>query len=272
MASRDQSKITELTEYFSRNFQSKNLGEIRYCLGIEFSQNEDGITMNQSGYINDILNRFGMKDSKPVTTPLDYSCKLVKGDSVLHDKKFPFRELLGMLMHLAVCTRPDIAFAVNHLSQFNNCYDETHWKAAKRVLRYLKGTSNIGLSFKRSKEHLTGYVDADWANCLDDRRSYTGYAFILNGCPISWESRNQRTVALSSTEAEYMAVSDAVKEAVHLRRFIDDLGFELPTKLNIFNDNNGARKLVENPVFHARTKHIDIRHHYVREVLESGIL
>lgn len=170
-----------------------------------------------------------------------------------------------MLTYLATCTRPDIAFAVSHLSQFNNCFDETHWKAAKRVLRYLKGTSNVGLSFGRTKEHLSCYTDADLPNNLDDRHSYTGYIFILNGCPVSWESKKQRTTALSSTKAEYMAISDAVKEAVYLRRFIDGLGFELPTKLKIFNDNNGARKLAENPVFHARTKHIDVRHHYVRK-------
>lgn len=114
------------------------------------------------------------------------------------------------------------------------------------------------MSFRKSTGQLTGYADADWANCVDDRRAYTGYAFALNRCLISWESKKQRTTVLSSTEAEYMVVSDAVKEAVYLQRFISDFGFELPSKMTIFNDNNGARKLAENSVFHARTKHIDV--------------
>ncbi|KMQ88472.1 retrovirus-related gag-pol polyprotein [Lasius niger] len=274
VASCDISKIAELTEYLSSLFQITDFGEVNYCLGIEFHQDKDRILMSQEGYINDILSRFGMEDSKPVSTPLDCSVKLKKDVccSTVQEKDLPYRELIGMLMYLSVCTRPDIAYTVSYLGQFNCCYNETHWKSAKRVLRYLKGTSKVGLCFKRADKDLIGYADADWANCLDDRRSYTGYVFTLFDSIVSWESRKQRTTALSSTEAEYMAISDAVKEAIYLQRFIKDLGFQLPSTLKIFNDNNGARKLAENPVFHARTKHIDVRHHFVREVLNSGIL
>lgn len=187
----DQSKITKFTKFLSSKFQIKDLGGIRYTLGIEFSQGENNVTMNQNEYIKDILNRFGMENSKPVATPLDCGIKLKKGEGcpTVRDKDLPFRELIGMLMYLTTCTRPDIAFAVSHLSQFNNCFNETHWMAAKRVLRYLKGTSDVGLSFRRTKEHLSGYTDADWANNLDDRCSYTSYAFILNRCPGNPRSR-----------------------------------------------------------------------------------
>jgi len=142
----------------------------------------------------------------------------------------------------------------------------------KRILKYLQGTVDVGLTYRRTGKSLYGFVDADWANCPEDRRSYTGYAFVLAGCPVTWESRKQRTVALSSTKAEYMALSEATKEALYLTRFVKDLGFDRLSRVCILCDNNGARKLAENPVFHGRTKHIDVRHHFVREVLNRGEL
>lgn len=174
-------------------------------------------------------------------------------------------------MYLATCTRPDIAYAVSHLSQFNTCFNREHWTAAKRVLRYLKGTSDLGLTYTKNEKSIEGFVDADWTNCSIDRRSYSGFAFTLSGCPISWESRKQKTVALSSTEAEYMALSEAAKQATYLIRLLSAFGIPDVT-IKIFCDNNGAIKLAENPVFHARSKHIDIRHHFVREVLNQGAI
>ncbi|XP_067207870.1 uncharacterized protein [Linepithema humile] len=146
--------------------------------------------MNQRGYLNDILSRFGMSESKSVKTPLDVGVKLKRNEDITQqDVNLPYRELVGALMYLAVCTRPDIAHAVSYLSQYNNCYDSSHWSVAKRVLRYLRGTRDIGLSFGRNTHPLVDYVDADWANCIDDRKSYTGFAFVLAGCPVTWESR-----------------------------------------------------------------------------------
>lgn len=274
VASRNEAKIIGVLNHLSKKFEVKNLGEIKYCLGIEFTRDDEGITMNQKGYVNDILDRFGMLEAKPVATPLDLGTKLTRNEEHpgAEEENLPYRELVGALMYLAVCSRPDLAYAVSYLSQYSTCYNKTHWVAAKRVLRYLKGTADVGLRFLKSTESLTGFVDADWANCLDDRRSYTGYAFILGGGPISWESRKQRTVALSSTEAEYMALTEATKEAMYLRQFLIELGFENLANVRVFNDNNGALKLSENPVFHQRTKHINVRHHFVRDVVKSGLL
>lgn len=274
IVSKNQEAIINLTEFLSKKFEIKKLGDVKYCLGIEFSRDENGIVMNQRGYINDILDRFGMLDSRTISTPLELGTKLRKNEKWCEEEahRVPYRELVGALMYLAVCTRPDIAYVVSNLSQYNSCYDESHWIAAKRVLKYLKGTANVGLHFKKNLESVKGYVDADWANCQNDRRSYTGYAFILGGSPISWESRKQRTVALSSTEAEYMALSEAAKEAMYLARFLREIGFVELANVNLFCDNNGARKLAENPVYHNRTKHIDVRHHFVREVLQCGYL
>jgi len=216
--------------------------------------------MTQKGYISDLLNRFGMSESKPVEIPLDLGVKLRKNEEETRkDRSLPYREL-GVLTYLAVCTRPDIAYVVSYLSQYYNCYDLSHWSAAKRVFRYLKDAKNDGLLFKRTTDSLIGFVDADWANCVNDRRSYTGYAFILAGSPITWEFRKQRTIALSSTEAEYMALSEATKEAVHLQNFLTELGLEDVGKIKLFSDNCGALKPAENPVFHNRTKHIDVRY------------
>lgn len=172
-------------------------------------------------------------------------------------------------MYLATGTRPDIAHAVSMMSQFNNNHGRIHWTMAKRILRYLKGSIKLGLVFRKTDRALVGFVDADWGNCTLDRRSYTGSTFLLAGAAISWESRKQRTVALSSTEAEYMSLTDAAKEAVFLIGFLRELGFEKFAQVTLFNDNQGAGRLASNPVFHSRTKHIDIRHHFIRNVLQD---
>lgn len=172
---------------------------------------------------------------------------------------------------MATSTRPDISYAVSVLSQFNTCYDQSHWIAGKRILRYLKGTKDHGLQFRKNHEPLTGYVDADYAGCIVDRRSYTGYAFKFAGATISWEARKQRTVATSSTQAEYMALSEGAKEAMYLKNFLSDLGIDVK-KVTLYNDNQGAQKLVRNPIFHNRTKHIEVRHHFIREVYEAGTI
>ncbi|XP_051166009.1 uncharacterized protein LOC127284555 [Leptopilina boulardi] len=144
--------------------------------------------------------------------------------------------------------------------------------SAKRVLRYLKGTINLGLSYQSSEGQLEGFVDADWASCLVDKKSYTGYVFTLNRGAISWNSCKQKTIALSSTEAEYMGLAEITKEAIYLRGFLLEFGFRGPEAVKISNDNMGALKLSENPVFHTRSKHIDVRHHFIQDSLKNGLI
>ncbi|CEG45551.1 Phosphatidylinositol kinase (PIK-G3) [Plasmopara halstedii] len=169
-------------------------------------------------------------------------------------------------------TSPDLAAAVGVLSQFATDPCPTHWQALKRVLRYIQGTKTFGIKFQAtSEEGLQGYSDADWAGDIETRRSTSGYAFMMNGGCISWKSKKQRTVALSSTEAEYMALTEATQEAIWLKTFLCELGEmrdEDPVK--IFEDNQGSLALAKNPKFHKRTKHIDIRYHFVREKVEGG--
>jgi hypothetical protein len=270
VASRDLKRISEIRRMLADQFEIKDLGDVKHCLGVEFSQVDGQVTMHQRGYVADVLERFGMSECKPVGTPVDLGTKLkTNGEQTEEDLKLPYRELVGALTYLATTTRPDISFAVSCLGQFNNCYKEEHWKAAKRVLRYLKGTMGMGLTYGSNAEPIKGFVDADWGSCPENRRSYTGFVFLLNGGPVSWDSKKQKTVALSTTEAEYMALSECVKEAIYLQRFLRELGFDKNAELVIFCDNRSCLKLAENPTFHARSKHIDIRHHFVRDALQD---
>ncbi|GBN10581.1 Retrovirus-related Pol polyprotein from transposon TNT 1-94 [Araneus ventricosus] len=185
--------------------------------------------------------------------------------------KLPYRELIGSLNYLAACTHPDIAYSISKLSQYLTCYDKSLWLAAKRVLRYLKKTINYGLVFELGDKVVYGYSDSDWGNSQEDRKSYSGYCFMLSNSVISWESRKQKTVALSSTESEYMSLSDSCKEVSYLQKLLCELDLGVLSKqITIDVDTHSAIKLAENSLFHSRTKHIDIRHDFIRDVLEDG--
>ena len=171
-------------------------------------------------------------------------------------------------------TRPDIAFAITALSQFSSNYGVKHWTAVKHVLRYLQGTQDYKLTYVHKKTGsgpvLFGYCDSDWGNDVDDRRSYTGYAFLLSGGAVSWQSKKQPTTALSSVEAEYMAATQATKEAIWWRTFLSELGLDINGSTILLSDSKGSMDLAKNPEHHARTKHIDIRHHFIREQVTRG--
>lgn len=273
---------TKFKEELLTSFQITDLGNLHYCLGIEFHQDPitKQITMHQEKYIEKILRDYGMSDAKPMSTPLDGNSKLTKKmmpsteDEMAEMRDDPYQSLIGSLMYLAVSTKPDIAHTVSVLSQFNVNPGKAHWTSAKRVLRYLQGTKNHGLCFRKTKSDLIGYVDSDWAGDIDDRVSYTGYVFKLGGSSVTWEARKQKTIALSSTEAEYMALCEAAKEVVYLRNFLKEIYFfnKVAEPTIVYCDNQGAQKLMRNPIFHQRTKHIDIKHHYVREVFQRGDL
>lgn len=203
-----------------------------------------------------------MKDARPAHTPMETKVNLKK--SVLTDvnkNKYPYQNLIGSLMYLSVLTRPDISYSLSYLSQFNNNYDKSHWKCAKRILRYLKGTADYSIKYSKNDYELQGFVDSDWGSDNMDRKSYTGFCFQLSNGPVSWESRKQKTVALSSTEAEYMAI--------YLKNLLYDL-IGNDNCVIIYNDNIGAQKLSTNHVYHKRSKHIDIKYHFIREVVATN--
>lgn len=271
--SNDKNNVSILKSQLSSEFKIKDLGEARKCLGMNITRDlkTGTIFLDQKDYVNQILRKFNFENCNSVKTPLESNLEL---DEISNSNvKYPYQNLVGSLMYLAVLTRPDIAFSVSYLSQYNSCYSESHWKCAKRVLRYLQGTKNLGLKFEKegTSSYLEGFVDADWATCKRDRRSYTGYVFKLCGSAVSWESCKQRTVALSSAEAEYMALSDACKEALYLK----NLFFELTNDnecIVLHNDNQSAQKLAVNPIVNKRTKHIDTRHHFIRELISNKLI
>lgn len=180
--------------------------------------------------------------------------------------------LVGSLLYAAMVTRPDIAYAVQVLGRHMQASNKEHFAAGKRILRYLKGTKDLGLKYGpiEGEFEIVGYADSDWASDKDTRRSVTAYVYTLGGAAISWSSRLQPTVALSSSESEYMAVSAATQEAIHLRRLMESLGFKQDEPTILFCDNQGAVAMTENPVMHKRSKHIDIRYHFVRDVVARG--
>ncbi|PNX69499.1 retrovirus-related Pol polyprotein from transposon TNT 1-94 [Trifolium pratense] len=181
----------------------------------------------------------------------------------------PYASAVGSLMYAMVCTRSDISQAVSVVSRFMANPGKTHWEAVKWILRYLKGTIDTCLCFGGDACHINGFVDSDYAGDLDRRRSTTGYVFQIHGVPVSWRSMLQSTVALSTTEAEYMAVAEGVKEALWLRGLLDDLGMKQEC-VKLSCDSQSALHLAKNQVHHARTKHIDVRYHFVRDVVEEG--
>ncbi|GBN39235.1 Retrovirus-related Pol polyprotein from transposon TNT 1-94 [Araneus ventricosus] len=269
MFSEDTKMVDLLHNHLSKHFNVKYDGIAKNCLGIEFNQTNSKIIMSQSNYIKELLDRFNMLECNTVSTPMALGTKLCPATTP--DDKLPYRELIGSLNYLAVCSRPDIAYSISKLSQYLTCYDKSHWLAAKRVLRYLKKTINYGLVFELDDKVVYEYSDSDWGNSQEDRKSYSGYCFMLSNSVISWESRKQKTVALSSTESEYMSLSDSCKEALYLQKLLSELDLGILCKQITINvDNNSAIKLAENSLFHSRTKHIDIRHHFIRDVLEDG--
>lgn len=244
-------------------------------MGIEIRRDKGKIHLNQRGYIKEVLKRFGMNDCKAVSTPIALGVKLTKStdkeEGVFEDH--PYQELIGAMMYIAIGTRPDIAHAVSMFSQFNSCHKKEHWCAAKRVLRYLQETCDYELVFQKDDKSLQDFADADWGNCIIDRRSYPGYTFIfiVSGAAVTWETENSGTIVYGG-RIHGDAIGDATKEAVYLASFLKELGCADLADVTVYNDNHGARQLTENPVFHSRSKHIDIRHHFIRQAIQKHVL
>lgn len=225
-----------------------------------------------------------MEHSNPVTTPLHSSTCLssASDDDVKDNSSFPYREVFGCLNHAAISTRPDISHAVSQLAQFSSRYGSAHVTAAKHLLRYIKGTLDIGLVFRdhsTPSRELSGYADADYANDADTRRLTTGYTITVGGSTVCWQSRRQRSVALSTTEAEYMAMGDCAKHLLWFQRLLYILTMETvpvtPIRMiatAIFNDNNGAIFLSKEAAVNSRSKHINIRHHFIQDLVKDGII
>ena len=259
-------------------FDMEDLGEASYILGIEIHRDRQArtISIGQSAYVTALLDRHGMSSCNAVVTPMDKSTQTLLAtastdhQATLEDAR-AYQSIIGGVMYAMLCTRPDIAFAVGTLSQFASNPGELHKKALQRVLRYLRGTIHHRITYRgegpvNSQPELLGYCDSDWGQ-RKDRRSITGYVFLLCGGAISWQSKKQKTVALSTVEAEYMATTQAAKEAIWWRYHLKGLGYDTTQPTTLLSDSQGSIALAENPDQHARTKHIDIQYHFIRQHL-----
>jgi hypothetical protein len=225
--------------------------------------------------------KFNMFECNPASTPqqpgvhLSSSSSPTESEDILTMKRVPYGELVGSLIWLASNTRPDISTAVGSLCRFISNPGRPHWIAAQRVLRYLAGTSSFGITYHHQEEgssHLIGYSDSDWAGDPDTRRSTSGFVFMLAGGPVSWKSKLQSSVSLSSVEAEYIAMCSAAREAYWLRQLLKELGFISSCPTAVFEDNRGCVAISKNHRTDARTKHIDVKYHYTRQLVEERII
>jgi len=276
--------LADVKRQLGQRFDCKDLGDARFILGLELKYTANGISISQQSYIERILERFGMSDSRPVATPLDPNMPLRKSEpgTELADIS-EYQRIIGSLMYAVTGTRPDLAHTVTLLSQFSSAPNQVHLQAAKRVLRYLRGTTDWDLHYPRGPEStplgLTCYSDSSYASNLDDRRSFSGYVARLGEASISWASKKQKSVAVSTTEAEYMAMSTASRHLTWLQRAMAELKQTtipgtVATKNHdidyLLGDNQGALELARNHRISERTKHIDVHYHHVREQLHAG--
>jgi hypothetical protein len=284
-----------MKEILMKNYKMKDLGKLKLILGIEIERDEKEIKLFQRNYIQKILERFEMKECKPVETPIENQEKSKVNHQASTNPKnlnknknkdtyeipFPdqnlFRQAVGCLNYLVSTTRPDIAFATSQISRHVQSPLIFHWVQLKRIFRCLKSTINLALIYSNNNynngnnniNNIFGFSDASYAPFKDDRKSIGAYIFMFNNGPISWSSKKQSIVALSSCEAEYIALSDAAKESQWLR----NLHYELNNFINpiiIYEDNQAAIKIAENNMFSNRTKHIDIRYHFIRELIQNN--
>lgn len=262
--------ILNIIDCLNKSFNVRRLN-LSYFVGMEICKVDNCIFIHQKNYIDNIIKRFNMSDANPVSTPADVNVTISKNTDECVST-FPYREAIGALLYLCSVSRPDLSFSVNLLSRYISNPGMQHVNAVKRIIRYLMSSRDVCIKYGESND-IVGYSDADFAGDLDTRKSTSGYIFLMNGGPVTWRSEKQKTIALSTTEAEFIASCEAAKEILWLKQFLSDLG-ELSNNnaisLNI--DNQSAIQLIRNPVYHKRTKHIDVKYYFIREKVEKGLI
>ena len=293
ISARNIQTIKEVKKLLHTKYRMNDLGQVQQFLGLEVTQTlPNKIQIHQAQFISTVLKRFGMTDCNGVYTPMESGqrlCLSVETDELTDQGEY--QSLIGSLMYLVVGTRPDISFTVATLSKFSSKPNRIHLTAAKRLLRYLQQTKTLALTYYKDLSHihgscgelenrsilstsLIGYSNSDFAGDHDDRKSTSGYIFSYAGGAVSWRAKKQKLVSISTVEAEYISYSESACEGIWLKRLYDEIKGEVtnPKPLTIFCDNQGAIEITRNPKFHERTKHIDIKYHFVRSLVEDGKL
>jgi hypothetical protein len=276
-------KIKSLYNQLAQSIELKDLGNIDEFLGIKIQRNREKrtISLDQRHYIDKILIKFGHqsrdKKAQKTRSPIPIGAKIEPLDETQDPEVTrKYQQQIGALMYLTTKTRPDLAFSIGYLARYMSNPGPAHFKLLDKVWEYLANTPSLGLWNHSNSNSIECYVDADWGGDIGTRRSTTGYIFLFRGTPISWNSKLQRTVALSSCEAEYMAIKEAIKEQQYIKAILSELAPIFTAKtaiecLDIYTDSNSAIELAKNPIYHARTKHIDIQYHYIRECIQKGV-
>ncbi|KAL5581880.1 hypothetical protein UlMin_014322 [Ulmus minor] len=268
----DSSSMQFFVEKLHKKFALKDMGSLHHFLGIEVKRDDSGMYLTQSKYIDELLRRTHMENTSPCPTPavVGKQCRAEEGEPLQNPTIY--RSTLGALQYLTN-TRLDLSFIVNSLSRHLQNPTTLHWQGVKRILRYLQGTHDMGLHIRYNNDILlTGFSDADWGCNLDDRRSVAGYCVFFGDYLVSWSSKKQNVVSRSSTESEYRALSNVACEIAWIQSLLCEISFPLPMIPVTWCDNSSAGALAANPVYHARTKHVDINVHFIREkVLSKSI-
>ncbi|CAL1410196.1 unnamed protein product [Linum trigynum] len=273
LAGDDSVFIQQVKDTLHRQFGIKNLGPLKYFLGIEVARSRAGIALSQRKYTLDLLRDSGFSGSRPSVFPIEKHHSLTRSDEssvrVSAEEAAAYRRLVGRLQYLTV-TRPDIVYAVNILSRYVHAPTVAHVAGAERVLLYLKRAPGQGILLPSSSSlQFTAYCDADWGGCQSTRRSTSGYFVTLGGAPVSWRTKKQSVVARSSAEAEYRAMASTVSEVIWVRALLGDLGVRLTSPTVLYCDNQAALHIAANPVFHERTKHVEMDCYFVRDHVAS---
>ena len=275
----------ELARDLKSEFEVNDMGEPKMIIGVEIKRDRDSqsLTISQKNYVRTVLEHFGLAKANSVAMPLDPNIILQKpqeNETIKTEDKLAkgYATVVGAIGYAAMLTWPDIQEAYQILSKFTANPGVEHWTSAKRVLRYLNGTRDLGITYTATDDldriaiTPVGYCDADYAGDIDDRKSVSGHTYLLGGGAISWNSKKQTTTALSSTEAEYTAISHATRQAIWLRNLLEGLGYSQEKPTVLYSDNQSAITLTRDAQFHARSKHFDVQNHFVREKVENGVI
>ncbi|XP_075088620.1 secreted RxLR effector protein 161-like [Nicotiana tabacum] len=256
------------------------MGEADYILGVKIQRDRSKklLSLSQETYIKKMLERFRMNGCKSMDTPIarGETLSLEMCPKTENEKKdmsrVPYSSVVRSLMYVMMCTRPNICYIVSLVSRYQSNPGRDHWKAVKRIFRYLKGTADYSLCYSGNDLYLRGYTDVDWAGDQNDRKSTSGYAFLLNGGTISWKSKKQTYIALSTMETEFVACASVVQEVVWLKRFFEHLDITKNSQgpMTLYCDSQAAIAYTKDPKYHSKTKYIDIKYNFVIDMVASG--
>ena len=272
LTANDAEEIDQLKNYLHNQFKIKDLGKLHYFLGLEILYTEAGMLISQRKFVLDLLKEYNCTEYSSLASPLDCTIKLKASEGKLLENPKSYRKLIGKLNFLTN-TRLDIAYGVQHLSQFMQEPREPHLQAAYHLLRYLKKDPTLGLLMSSTNDYqVQAFCDSDWASCPDSRKSVTGYIVLLGSSPVSWKSKKQETISLSLAEAKYRSIRKVVGELVWLSRLFEELTVPCASPFPVFCDSQSTLQIAKNPVFHERTKHIEVDCHFVRAKLQEGLI